>query len=252
MCIPTILSYFLSFFFIYFPSPNLGLTPPGTYNPNARGSDTCRGATGYGTEHQRDTQGRASVNVWSVQCQGLCRRNTGQNTDNGHTPNPRIEIKIPDPAGNRTRVAGFEGRDSIDHATSTDIPTTLHLKSEIQCMYVYLRFQGASTSQVIGARKEMMMDDYDGQMGFRDLGGLKLPDICLTGEEKPRRNLTQEICPDRGSNTGPLRDRRACCRLAHSGGPEIQFTVYSLLQLFENFREQWSRENLSYTEFEIP
>ena len=33
-------------------------------------------------------------------------------------------------------------------------------------------------------------DDDDGQMIFGDLGGLKLPDICLTGEEKPRKNLT--------------------------------------------------------------
>ena len=38
-----------------------------------------------------------------------------------HTPNPRIGIKIPDPAGNRTRAAGLEGRDSTDHATATDI-----------------------------------------------------------------------------------------------------------------------------------
>ena len=30
----------------------------------------------------------------------------------------------------------------------------------------------------------MSDDDDDGQMIFRDLGGLKLPDICLTGEEK--------------------------------------------------------------------
>ena len=30
-------------------------------------------------------------------------------------------------------------------------------------------------------------DDYDGQMRFGDLGGLKFPDICLTGEEKPRK-----------------------------------------------------------------
>ena len=30
----------------------------------------------------------------------------------------------------------------------------------------------------------MIMDDNDGQMIFGDLGGLKLPDICLTGEEK--------------------------------------------------------------------
>ena len=56
----------------------------------------------------------------------------------------------------------------------------------------------------------MRMDDYDGQMIFGDLGGLKHPDICLTGEEKPRKNLTQETCPDRGSNPGPVRDKRAC------------------------------------------
>ena len=39
--------------------------------------------------------------------------------------------------------------------------------------------------------------------------GLKLPEICLIGEEKPRKNLTQNTFPDRGSNPGPLRDRRA-------------------------------------------
>ena len=36
----------------------------------------------------------------------------------------------------------------------------------------------------------MIMDDYDGQMIFGDRVGLKLPDICLTGEEKPQKNLT--------------------------------------------------------------
>ena len=65
------------------------------------------------------------------------------------------------------------------------------------------------------------MDDNDGQMIFGDLGGLKLPDICLTGGEKPRENLTQETCHDRGSNPGPLRGRRACNHLAHSGGQKI-------------------------------
>ena len=44
------------------------------------------------------------------------------------------------------------------------------------------------------------------KMVFGDLVGLKLPDICLTGEEKLRKNLTQETCPDRGSNPGPLRE----------------------------------------------
>ena len=67
----------------------------------------------------------------------------------------------------------------------------------------------------------MSDDDNDGQMKFGDLGGIKLPDIRLTGEEKPRKNLTQETCPDRGSNPSPVRDRRACCRLAHSGGPNV-------------------------------
>ena len=66
-----------------------------------------------------------------------------------------------------------------------------------------------------------MMSDDDGQMIFGDVGGLKLPDICLKGEAKPRKNLTQETCPDRGSNPGPLRDRRACWRLAHSGGRKL-------------------------------
>ena len=65
----------------------------------------------------------------------------------------------------------------------------------------------------------MIDDDNDGQMKFGDLGDLKLPDICLiTGEEKPRKNLAQESSPNRGSNPGPLRDRRACYHLAHSGG----------------------------------
>ena len=61
----------------------------------------------------------------------------------------------------------------------------------------------------------MIMDDNDGQMIFGDVEGLKLPDICLIGEEKPRKNLTQKTCPDRGSNSGPLRDRRAYYHLSH-------------------------------------
>ena len=60
----------------------------------------------------------------------------------------------------------------------------------------------------------MSMDDNDGQMVFGDLGSLKFPDICLAGEENPEKNFTQETCPDRGSNPGPLRDRRACYHLA--------------------------------------
>ena len=49
--------------------------------------------------------------------------NTGQNTHKGHTPNPRTEIKIFEPAElgpPPPRRAGLEGRDSTDHATATD------------------------------------------------------------------------------------------------------------------------------------
>ena len=55
-------------------------------------------------------------------------------------------------------------------------------------------------------------------MVLGDFGGLKFPDICLTDEENPEKNLAQETCPERGSNPGPLRDKRACYHLLHSGG----------------------------------
>ena len=71
----------------------------------------------------------------------------------------------------------------------------------------------------------MSDDDNDGQMIFGDLGVLKLPDICLTGEEKPRKNLTQETYPDRGSNPGPLRDSLACYRLPHGDGHHSKFVL---------------------------
>ena len=77
----------------------------------------------------------------------------------------------------------------------------------------------SSTHSVIPTRL-IWNDDDDGQMIFGELGGLKFPDICLTGEEKPRKNLTQETFPDRGSNPGPLRDKRACYHLLHSGGQD--------------------------------
>ena len=54
---------------------------------------------------------------------------TRQNTDKGNIPNSSIGIKIPDPAGNRTRAAGLEDRDSTDHATATDILMKLKYKN---------------------------------------------------------------------------------------------------------------------------
>ena len=83
-----------------------------------------------------------------------------------------------------------------------------------------------STHSVIPT-KRIWNDDDDGQMIFGDLGGLKFPNICITGEEKPRKkNLTQETRPDRGSNPGPLRDKRACYHLLHSGG---RFCCYVII-----------------------
>ena len=42
---------------------------------------------------------------------------------------------------------------------------------------------------------------------------------------KTPKSLTQETCPDRGWNPGPLRDRRACYHLALSGGPIEEKTL---------------------------
>ena len=69
----------------------------------------------------------------------------------------------------------------------------------------------------IHVNKVNIKDDYNGQMLFGKFVGLKLSVIRLTGEEIPRKNFTQETCPDRGSNPSPLRDRRPCYRLLHSG-----------------------------------
>ena len=49
----------------------------------------------------------------------------------------------------------------------------------------------------------MIIDDYDGQMIFGDLVGPKLPDIRLTGEEKPRKSLLPENLSRPGIEPGP-------------------------------------------------
>ena len=67
-----------------------------------------------------------------------------------------------------------------------------------------------STYQVIGVRNEMIMDD-DGQiMILGDLMGLKLPDICLTGEEKRRKTPPRKLIP-----TGDL-TRARCVTGVHA------------------------------------
>ena len=113
------------------------------------------------------------------------------------------------------------------HRNRFIVPLSMH-------MYVCkFGFKGASTSKDIGACNEMKMDDNDGQMIFVDLVGLKRPDIRLTDEEQPRKNLTQETCPYRGSNPGPLRDKRACYHLLHSGGLfHLDFNIYRVITIF--------------------
>ena len=54
-------------------------------------------------------------------------------------------------------------------------------------------------------------DDNDGQIIFGDFGDLKLPDICLTGEEKPKKkNSLRKLVPS-GHRT-----RARCVTGAHA------------------------------------
>ena len=57
----------------------------------------------------------------------------------------------------------------------------------------------------------MMSDeDNDGQMKFGDLGGLKIPDICLTGDENSEKTSPRKLVP-----TGD-RTRARCVTGAHA------------------------------------
>ena len=87
------------------------------------------------------------------------------------------------------------------------------------CMYVCIfGFKGASTCKVIGARNEMMMDDYDSQWYLGIDRAYVFLTFALQLRKNPEKNLTQETCPDRGSNPGPLHDKHTCYHLFHSGG----------------------------------
>ena len=111
--------FLVFFFFAYLPSPNLGLTPPGTYNPNARGSDACARNCLWTRTLDRHTRAGLPECVVSTMS-GTPPNTTQYRIQTKDTPNSRTEIKIPDPVGNRTRAAGLESRDSTDHATATD------------------------------------------------------------------------------------------------------------------------------------
>ena len=85
-------------------------------------------------------------------------------------------------------------------------------------------------------------------MIFGDLVSLTFSDICLTGEEKSLKNLTQETCPVRGSNPGPLNDRRACYRLLHSEGAKSNIWVCpgESVQFSKNKTKNFDHYNMDY------
>ena len=70
---------------------------PGTYNPNAHGSDDCRGGN----------------RLWTITLDRYTRTAVSECVVS-------TEIKVPDPTGNLTRAAGLKGREFTDHAMGTD------------------------------------------------------------------------------------------------------------------------------------
>ena len=49
---------------------------------------------------------------------------------------------------------------------------------------------------------------------------------------KTPRNLTQETCPEQGSNLGLLRDKCTCYHLLHSDGQHCYYTAYKQVKVF--------------------
>ena len=79
--------------------------------------DPYRESTDYGPEHLTDIQGRAYLNVWSTECQ-VHRRKQQDRTQRTHSqPQDR---KISDLPEVEPGLPGLEGRDSIEHATTTE------------------------------------------------------------------------------------------------------------------------------------
>ena len=108
--------FFFFFFSAYLLSPNLGVTHLGTYKPNARRSDACSRSNNLWTR-TLDRYPRAGLPECVVSTiSGPPPKPIQHRTQRTHTQS-QTEIKIPDPAGNRTWAAGLEGRDSGDHAT---------------------------------------------------------------------------------------------------------------------------------------
>ena len=61
------------------------------------------------------------------------------------------------------------------------------------------------------------------KMIFGDLGGIKLPDICLTGEENPEKTSPRKLVPA-GDRT-----RARCVTIAHATLAPQRWTIYSVV-----------------------
>ena len=110
----------ISTFSFIFPPLNLELKPPGTYNPNA-----CRRSNSLWTKTLDRYTGAGLPECVVSTISGPSPEITQHRTQRTHTQSQE-EIKIPEPAGNRTRATGLEGRDSTDHATTTNVQISLN------------------------------------------------------------------------------------------------------------------------------
>ena len=80
------------------------------------------------------------------------------------------------------------------------------------------------THPVISTRR-IWNDDYDGQMIVGDLGGLKFPDICLTGEKKkPEKTSPRKPVPT-GDRT---RARCVTSALATTSGTAVDTKIITM------------------------
>ena len=107
--------------FLLLTLPNVGLTSLGTYMTKCSyRSNDCRASQRVWIRILDWSTRADSLNVRKQNFRVSARDNTGQNKEEGHTLRPRIEIKIHDPAGNRTWAARLDCRNSTDHVKTTN------------------------------------------------------------------------------------------------------------------------------------
>ena len=86
---------------LYLLSPKVGLTPPGTSNQNVHGSDACKEHRFCTRKLDKCTREDLTEICGQYNVTVTARDNTGQNTDKGHTPSPKMGIKISNPTSRR-------------------------------------------------------------------------------------------------------------------------------------------------------